>query len=85
MPKHPAQEVEVLLNGRSVGKLEYMRPGAIETRVLAIPREAATARGGDIEVELRLPDAVSPSDIGEPADKRVLGLGFVSATLSPAK
>ncbi len=85
MPKHPVQEAEVVVNGRSVGRLDYVRPGAVETRQVGIPKDAAASRGGDITIELRLPRAVSPSEIGEPADARRLGLGLVSATLSQAK
>ncbi len=81
--RHPMQQAEVVVNGQSIGKLGYMQY-AVETRLLTVPKAAAAARGGEITIEFRLPDAVSPSELGEPADARRLALGLIWAMLSEA-
>ncbi|HEY2014103.1 MAG TPA: DUF6311 domain-containing protein [Bryobacteraceae bacterium] len=83
--KHPIQEAQVVVNGQAIGKFSFMQSGAAETRVMRIPREALMAGGGEVIMELHLPNAISPTEVGEPADGRHLGLGLVWATFNKAK
>ena len=79
--KHPVQQVQVFVNGQSVGEFTYGKAGGIETHQVRIPQAAFSARSGDVVIELRLPKAISPSEVGEYVDGRRLALGLVSATL----
>jgi hypothetical protein len=83
--KHPIQEAHVEVNGVPVGKLTFMQSGVVETRALQIPRQAIEAGHGQVLVDFHLPNAISPTEVGEPADNRRLGLGPVWASFSKAK
>jgi hypothetical protein len=85
LPKHPLQRVEVVVNGHSLQTLSYVQPGAVETRLVKIPKAVAMERGGAVTIELLLPDAVTPSELGEPADLRRLALGMIWAVVAEIK
>jgi hypothetical protein len=83
LAKHPLQRTEVIVNGHSLQSLSYIQPGVIETRVIRIPT-AVQRPDGRLTIELLLPDAVTPSELGQPADNRRLALGLVSAVVTVA-
>lgn len=81
-PRHPGQRVIVSLNGQQV----------LETRLtqfqgnrLEVPISAALNQrlGNDdrLDIELQLPDAVSPRQLGINDDSRMMGLGLKTLTV----
>jgi hypothetical protein len=73
-----------LVNGKSIGKLTYEQIGAATSSLLRIPLALAMSRGGDVTIELRMPNAISPRELNEAPDGRKLGLGVVWASVSAA-
>ena len=70
------QDVGVVVNGRSVGRLIYSGDG-ISTQRLVLPNEALLV--GPNLVKLEIPDAAIPE-----GDSRLLSLVFLSLEISPA-
>ncbi len=70
----PAATVEVLVNGRPVGSLEYHLGEAEEERAIRIPAAALEQTApAAVSVTLRVPDAISPKALGLSDDPRPLG------------
>ena len=83
--EHQLQEGQVVVNGTKLGTFTYQQAGLVETRALRIPKVVAAARGGEVIVEMLLPNAFSPAEIGKSDDQRKLGLGLVWATIAPTE
>ncbi len=67
----PTQPTQILINGRPVAEWQVGPDWDIfET---PIPSDIA-AQGGDIEIELLAPKAVSPESLGVGSDQRILGV-----------
>jgi len=78
--KHPTQEVEVLVNRRSVESLKYTMPSRV-VRVVKIPRELASQNDGRLLIQFEFKNPKSPAELGLSGDGRRLGLGIVSLKL----
>ncbi|HEY5799857.1 MAG TPA: hypothetical protein VIT92_06540, partial [Burkholderiaceae bacterium] len=80
-PSHPAQRVEVYVNGvRNTGwnintTNDYHKEIIIDPQALPAPRDKAI-------IELRLPDAKAPRDVGANEDGRVLGIYVKKMTVT---
>lgn len=77
--KHPAQEIDLLVNGHLVETLRYSVPQTTETRAISIPRSLITDRL--LRIEFRFKNPKSPQELGLSTDSRRLGLGLVSLQL----
>ncbi|WP_432218875.1 DUF6311 domain-containing protein [Pseudomonas kribbensis] len=81
-PQHPAQRVIVSLNGEQV--LSTSLTQFLGNR-LEIPISSALSqsleRDDRLNIELQLPDAISPRQLGINDDKRVMGLGLKTLTV----
>lgn len=81
-PQHPAQRVIVKLNGEQVLTTSLTR---FHGNHLEIPISAALSRSlasdDRLTIELQLPDAISPRQLGINDDSRVMGLGLKSLTV----
>jgi hypothetical protein len=73
--RHPAQEVEVLVNDRRVGTWNFRqeKPGVSERRLI-IPAGSVQA-GSTTRITFRPLEPVSPQALGNSGDPRMLGLG----------
>jgi hypothetical protein len=83
---HPRQRVEVRLNGEPVAQWVFTHPEDAGPRELRAPLpRRLIADDGTALVTFHFPDAtVSPADLGESEDGRLLGLGFRTLRLEPA-
>jgi hypothetical protein len=93
-PQHPRQRVTVSLNGQRLGELELTKaqvgsgpatihlpvPPGVETR----EARGDGARGGELLLQLDLPDAQSPKNLGLSDDFRQLGVAMIELRLVPA-
>jgi hypothetical protein len=84
--EHPSQRVEVLVNGRSVGRQEFVFSEAAADTVLSEFDVPAAMVGADgvVRITFESPDAISPRALGEGEDRRCLGVGLESLELVPA-
>lgn len=69
-PDLPSQPVEVLANGKQVAQWQVNSPAEFTA---SIPVEAVKA-GRILELEFRMPKAVSPKALGQSDDTRALGI-----------
>ncbi|MEZ5352276.1 MAG: DUF6311 domain-containing protein [Bryobacteraceae bacterium] len=76
----PNQTFDVVVNGTSVAKLVYETRGRKSAHVV-IPRAVAESRGGDLRIDFRMPNAVSPLSLGQGNDPRRLAMGMVNFTI----
>lgn len=75
VPQHPTQRISVYVGDRLVaeGIATVQRPN------LRMRIEGSSLSGGEAaEIEIRIPDAVSPASLGVSGDVRVLGFGLES-------
>ncbi|AXJ03793.1 hypothetical protein CFN16_06485 [Pseudomonas fluorescens] len=81
-PGHPGQRVIVSLNGQQVLETRLTQ---LQGNRLEVPISAALNQrlGNDarLEIELQLPDAVSPRQLGINDDSRIMGLGLKTLTV----
>ena len=81
-PGHPGQRLIVSLNGQQVLDTRLMQ---FQGNRLEIPISAALSQrlGNDdrLDIELHLPDAVSPRQLGINDDSRIMGLGLKTLTV----
>jgi hypothetical protein len=83
LPQHPAQRVIVSVNGEQVLTTHLVQ---LQDNHLDIPITAAIrqhlADTDRLTIELQLPDAISPQQLGLNDDSRVLGLGLKRLTVN---
>lgn len=78
-PTHPLQRVEIFVNGVPSLSLMVNEPsGTVEVK---LPETAKLDSFSGVKVEFRLPDAVSPKNIGLGNDARILAFGLKAVTL----
>jgi len=80
--KHPVQRIDIVVNGVDIGTWTYLREAPSGKRSIEIPE--SIARPGKLRIVFKGLDAVSPLQLGESPDSRVLGLGIRTVTLSDA-
>ncbi len=84
-PQHPRQRVTISLNGKRIGDIELTEaqvaagPTAIH---LPVPADAGSC-GDELLLQLDLPDAQSPKNLGLSDDFRQLGIAMVELWLTP--
>jgi len=78
--KHPLQRIDVVVNDVDVGTWTYTREAPSGERSIEIPE--SVARSGSLRIVFKGLDAVSPQQVGESADARVLGLGIRTVTIN---
>lgn len=69
-PELPHQPVEVVVNGRKVAEWQV---AGLHDFIAIVPAEVLADRT-EMKMELRIPRAVSPKDLGHSADPRLLGI-----------
>lgn len=77
LPQHPAQRVVVSLNGEQVlsARLTQAQGNHLQIPISAAIRQRL-AVDDQVTIELQLPDAISPQQLGLNDDARVMGLGL---------
>jgi len=85
-PQHPVQRVEVYANNIFLGKREFnLDQGAQNPSRMTFELPIhAVGDNGEIQLLLKIPDAVSPRKLKLSDDNRKLGLGLVSLRLAQA-
>jgi hypothetical protein len=83
LPQHPAQRVIVSLNGEQVltTRLTQLQDNHLEIPIPAAIREQLVDNDR-LTIELQLPDAISPEQMGLNDDSRVMGLGLKRLTVN---
>jgi len=82
--QHRRQEIEVSVNGVSVGTLVYGAPAQVESKTLRIPHPVLLRAAGPMVIQFRSRDAKSPHELGWNRDRRRLGLWLTAIRLSGA-
>jgi len=82
-PQHPAQRVIVSLNGEQVltTRLVQLQDNHLEIPITPAIRQRL-ADNDRLTIELQLPDAISPEQLGINDDSRVMGLGLKRLTVN---
>jgi len=82
-PQHPAQRVIVSLNGEQVltTRLVQLQDNHLEIPITPAIRQRL-AENDRLTIELQLPDAISPQQLGINDDSRVMGLGLRRLTVN---
>jgi hypothetical protein len=80
--RHQAEAV-VAVNGVDVGVWRFALDNTPGPRELLIPR-ALIEDTGVMVIDFKMPDALSPIELGEPVDKRKLSLSFQALTVTAA-
>ncbi|AXI60344.1 hypothetical protein DLD99_07650 [Pseudomonas kribbensis] len=82
MPKHPSQRVIVSLNGEQVlsTSLTQFQGNRLEIPISASLSQSL-AHDDRLDIELQLPDAISPQQLGINDDSRVMGMGLKTLTV----
>lgn len=75
-PKHPYQEIEILVNKETLDSLKVTKNSNTE---IVIPLNLIAKNDRFITVEFRIPKPVSPQQIGLGSDNRQINLGIMSA------
>jgi hypothetical protein len=84
-PQHPRQRVTVSLNGRNLGTIELTSAQVADgptTIRLPVPADAGSC-GDELFLQLDLPDAQSPKNLGLSEDARRLSVAMVELWLIP--
>ncbi|MCU0072658.1 DUF6311 domain-containing protein [Pseudomonas koreensis] len=81
-PTHPGQRVIVSLNGQQVldTRLTQFQDNRLEIPISAALNQRLGNDDG-LDIELQLPDAVSPRQLGINDDSRIMGLGLKTLTV----
>jgi len=74
--KQPTQTVEVMIDGQNPKKLTLSR---FEGNLIKIPIPASAHGKEWLDIDLKIPNAVSPKALGIAPDDRLLGVGLKSA------
>jgi hypothetical protein len=74
--KQPTQAVEVMIDGQNPKKLTLSR---FEGNLIKIPIPASAHGKEWLNIDLKIPNAVSPKALGIAPDDRLLGVGLKSA------
>ncbi|MBV2133624.1 hypothetical protein KRX52_12555 [Pseudomonas sp. MAP12] len=77
--QHPTQTIVVEVNGAEIATWTFDLTAPTGTRAAEIPKDLI--QNGSLRITLKAPGAVSPAQIGQSADTRVLGLGVQTLTL----
>ena len=82
LPQHPSQRVIVSLNGEQVlsTSLPQFQGNRLEIPISASLSQSL-ARDDRLDIELQLPDAISPQQLGINDDSRVMGMGLKTLTV----
>jgi hypothetical protein len=79
--KHSIQEVEVLVNRRSLERLTYTTAASAGVRVVKIPQALIAQNDGNLLIQFKLKNPKSPAELGLSGDVRRLGLRLLSLRL----
>jgi hypothetical protein len=82
-PKHPSQLIDVLVNGTKVATWSFDLKSPAGERAATIPQQLV--QNGSLHIVLEAPGAVSPAQIGDSADARILGIGVKTIVLRSAE
>lgn len=77
--QHPTQDVVVEVNGADIATWNFDLANPIATQTAVIPE--ALSQSGLLRIDLKAPSAVSPAQLGNSPDGRVLGIGVQKLTL----
>jgi hypothetical protein len=77
--QHPTQTIVVEVNGTDVATWTFDSTEPAGTREAEIPK--GLTKNGSLHIVLKAPGSVSPAQIGQSTDDRVLGLGVKTLTL----
>jgi len=78
-PSHPAQRVEIIVNGVQTASMTIKESSAATE--VKLPEAAKLDSFSGIKIEFLLPDAARPVDVGLGEDGRTLALGLLAITL----
>jgi hypothetical protein len=78
---HPRQRVEFFANGEPIGLLSLDAKSDPNQAIRLPAALIARAERGQVDLELHLPDAVSPSELGMARERRRLGIRLLSMRL----
>ena len=81
-PRHPALDVDLIVNGRALAKWTY-GPGSPSRRTVRIPAAVVSARH-EIDIEFQVRNPESPQYLGIGTLPRFLGLNLQSMVLRRA-
>lgn len=85
--KHAEQQIDIFLNDRKIGRLDYTLPSDTDTSIksIIIPRDSWIKSEEQIEswilLEFRFKTPRSPADLGISDDPRRISLGLISLNL----
>jgi hypothetical protein len=79
-PQHPTQTIIAEANGTEIAKWTFDLAAPSGTRSAEIPK--GLIQNGSLKIVLKAPGAVSPKQLGQSEDIRVLGFGVQTLTLS---
>jgi hypothetical protein len=78
-PKHPLQTIDVLVNGTKVATWSFDLKSPAGERSAAIPQELV--QNGSLHIVFAATGAVSPAQLGDSADARLLGIAVKTIVL----
>ncbi|NIE77646.1 hypothetical protein F3J45_24750 [Pantoea sp. Ap-967] len=81
-PQHPEQTIIVEANGTEIAQWTFDQGSPSGTRSAAIPKNLTA--DGSVQLVFKAPGSVSPQQLGQSADARVLGLGVSKLTVRTA-
>lgn len=81
--KHPNQTIIAEANGTEIAKWTFDLGAPSGTRSAVIPK--SLIHDGSLRIAFKAPGSVSPKQLGQSEDTRVLGLGVRSLTLNPVQ
>jgi hypothetical protein len=79
-PLHPRLDVDVVVNGRTVGEWIFQSPSAAHRQARIPPALFADRRSIDVELRFRNPDAPIDLELGPP--NGILGLKVISLAVA---
>ena len=74
--KVPTQEVEISINGENIQKTTLSN---FDTNLIKVPIPTSAHNKEWLNIDIRLPGAISPRELGVAPDERPLGIGLKSA------
>lgn len=78
--QHPTQDIVIEVNGKDIATWNFDLAAPIATRSVDIPENLS--QDGSLRIILKAPGSVSPAQLGQSADARVIGLGVQTLTLN---
>jgi hypothetical protein len=82
--EHPMQRAEFLANGQPIGRLEFTETSDAHQAIRLSARLIAASNDGLVDIEIHLPDAISPKALGVATDNRRLAIRLLSMRLETA-